>query len=145
MTSSFLDPINERRSHDAKRYAELDSDLCQVCHAYGADKRSFMIRTGYDMAEGVPEFVDMFAVPGKEELKGFFFLNICKSCRGDLIGSIITWFKHRSALRGEPKDHDGYLDSGSDEDRNIPVRINGAIVMMNTEEYDAYRVRKEAR
>jgi len=132
-----------RREHDAKRFNELDGDLCQLCHAYGADKRSLFIDCFYDIHEVVPEAIDLFAVEG-ELMKRGYYLRICKACRGALLGHLQQWRQERIALRDVPKDHDGNPEESDGDTRElIPVRINGATIMMNEYEYSEYKRKRE--
>jgi hypothetical protein len=130
---------DKRRQADAKRFEELDGDLCMLCGAYGADKRSIFMSCLYAIYEVLPEAIQLWYVPGFEEVKHQYYLRVCKSCRGAWLGKLEEWRKDRMALRGQAKTHDGYLiDDEDEEGRNIPVRINGVVVMMDEIEYQEY-------
>ena len=130
----MVNDTKRRREADAKRYAEQDTDLCMVCHAYGADKRSLHISCLYAVHEVVPEAIDLYDVPDKPNT---YYLRICKACRGELLRHLQQWRDERAALRDEPKDHDGRVDD-DDMGRCIPMRVNGATVLMTRDEYNRH-------
>jgi len=138
----MVNRINAQRERDAQRYETQDFDLCQVCHAYGPDKRSLTIDCFYQLNESIPEFIDLFKVEGRS--RDGYYMRICQSCRGRLIAHLQEWFKAGKALRDTPKDHDGGIDYDGDPDANIPIRINGATVMFTREQYDAYKEKHDA-
>ena len=121
-----------RREHDAVRYKELDDDLCQLCHAHGGDKRSLHISCLYAIHEVVPEAIDLWACDPSGQ---GYYLRICKACRGRLLDMLSFWRDECVNLRAVPKDEDGNIEQEGD----IPVRINGRIVMMTEEQYDTYK------
>ncbi len=126
----ILDKIKENRNADAKAFEALDKDLCMLCGAYGADKRSWQSSCFYAIDEAVPEALD---------LKDGFYLRICKSCRGRYLEGLRRWREECVGLRGFTKDHDGYLydtEEEMDPERNIPVRRNGVTVLLTREEWD---------
>src|SRR5688572_4468719 len=85
--------IDNRRKEDAQRFADLKEE-CQLCGAYGADKRMLKMRCFYDLKEVVPEFISLWAVPDmSDDMKEMFFLQICKSCRARLLGKLQEWRK----------------------------------------------------
>lgn len=132
--------LKATREADAKRFVESDGDLCMVCGAYGADKRSVIIETGYQMKEITERFIDLHLVEGRLNERGFY-LRICKMCRGELLGALRSWFESRRDLSERYQlNHDGYIEDEEwrDDARNIPVRIDGRTVMMNPEEYERY-------
>jgi hypothetical protein len=133
----MLEDLLERRQRDKKRWKELDGDLCQLCHAYGPDKRNLFIHCGYAVHEVVPEAIDLSEVEDFET-RGYY-LRICKTCRAKLLEKMEEWRNERVARRDIPKDHDG--EEYWDLEKNIPVRVNGATVMMDEEEYAEYRRR----
>lgn len=57
----------------------------------------------------------------------------CKSCRGDFISLFVRWSKGEFAQKPE----------GSDPERNIPVRVNGAVQMLTRAEWDAMHPDRE--
>lgn len=126
----LLDETAARRKADAKRFAKADEQLCMLCWAYGNDKRSLFVSCFYAVHEAVPEAIDL-----KE--RGYY-LRICKACRGDFLGKMRQWADERRALRDTPKDHDGHVSEENPE-ANIPVRIDGAIVMLTREQWDKRR------
>lgn len=126
--------VASREIEDAKRFHNLDWDLCQLCGAYGDDKRSLKIECFYDVSEVIPEAIDCRQVGGHDG----WFLRLCKSCRGDLLGLLGDWRSNRVDLRGIPKDHDGNIYE-EDESKDIPVRVNGAIKMMSLDEFEVQK------
>lgn len=134
----IIKETERRRAHDAERYAAHDPDLCMLCHAYGADKRSLFVACGYAVYEAVPEAISLHACPNEVLRNRGYYLLLCKSCRSRLLGHMQQWRDECVALRGQPKDHDGHIED-DDPERNIPVRVNGAVVMMTTEEYAHFK------
>lgn len=138
----MLERIRRKQEADAERFKGLDGDLCQLCHAYGEDKRSLWIDCGYDVAEVVPEMMDTRCFEDPDAAKRGHYLRFCKSCRGRLLSAMKEWRRECIALRGTPKDHDGHVED-DDPERNIPVRVNGAIVMLTHEEWDEREARRD--
>lgn len=140
---NWLDRSKKRRERDAKLYAESDSDLCMLCHAYGADKRTWWVSCFYAIHEVVPEALDTFAVPEEQKKHSGYFLWLCKSCRGRFLDMLGKWRSSCVALRDETKDHDGYICYEDDDmpynPANIPVRINGRIVMLDANSYEVWK------
>jgi hypothetical protein len=133
---SILIPLQERRQADAARWAEMDSALCMLCHAHGADKRTLFLSCFYQLPEVIPEIIDLFDLGEPLKDKGYA-LRICKSCRGDFLGMLKEWRDRRLARRPLPKDHDGEeVYAVEDADRNIPYRTHGRTEMMTRSEYD---------
>jgi hypothetical protein len=129
--------LHETREADAKRLGDSDRDLCMVCGAYGADKRSLIVEMGYQLKEISDRFIDLHLVEGRLNQRGFYLL-ICKVCRGELIGKMREWYEERKDLgQRVALDHDGYADDW-DEERPIAVRVDGRAVMMSEEEYAEY-------
>lgn len=138
--SDIIEGTKRKRKADAKSFAELDEKLCMICHAYGEDKRNFRIECFYAVEEAIPEALDLANVEGERG----YFLRICKSCRGAFLGALQKAANERRAIREEPKDSDGDEISGDyDGAKNIPVRIHGAIVYMDDEEYAEWRARNK--
>jgi hypothetical protein len=127
-------------SDDTQRWAELDQDRCQCCWAQGPDMRSLLIECGYEISEVVPEFISLAKIENAPVNRGYY-MRICKTCRARLLGILNHWFASGEALRDVPKDSDG-VPENPDPNANIPVRINGAVVMLNAEEYAEFRARK---
>lgn len=127
---------DERRLRDAERCQQLDGDLCQLCEAHGPDKRSLFIDCFYAFHEVVPEAIDLLLVEKQNDSKhaSGYYLRICKSCRGRLLDMLRDWRDDCVSLRGVLKDHDGNIEDER-EGADIPVRINGRIVMMTLAEY----------
>jgi len=130
----LLDKTRQKREADAKRFVEADHDLCMLCWAYGADKRSLILTCLYDIGEMGPEFIDLGECTGPLKDRGFY-LRICKSCRSKFLGYLQRWRDEQVGLRDLAKDHDGGLLVEDDPERNIPYRINGATVMLTHEEW----------
>ena len=132
-----MEELQRRQERDARAYEQSDDALCMLCHAYGNDKRSLWLSCFYDVKEVMPEALDVFAVP---TLKGRgYYLRLCKSCRGRFLDMLGQWRKACVDLRGLPKDHDGYVFDCEDAEANVPVRINGRIVMMTLEGYEEWK------
>ena len=127
-----------RRTRDAGRFGALDWDACQLCESRGPDRRSLIVNCGYAVHEVIPEAIDVHSVPDMEG-RGYF-LRICKSCRGALLGHLQAWRDERVARRGLPMDEDGDDDGTHDPERCIPVREHGATVWLTREEWDARQV-----
>lgn len=133
----LLADARRRRAEGAERFRESDGDLCMLCDAYGADKRSLFIDCFYAVDEAVPEALDI-AEADIDGHKHGYYLRICKSCRGRLLGALRVWADECRSYRGLPKDHDGDFEI-QDPDAVIPVRIDGTTRMLTREEYDAWR------
>lgn len=129
----MLTDLKEKRAADAVRYNNLDKDECMLCNSYGSDKRSLLIDCLYAVNEVVPEFIDTHDV---ETLpRRSYYLRICKSCRGRLLRHLQMWRQECVDRRTIEKDSDGD-DLHIDPEFNIPVRINGAIKMLNREQWE---------
>ena len=96
MFETLISESRQRREIDAKRFTELDRDLCMICWAYGADKRSWSMNCGYAVHEAIPEAIDMFGLPEGAALKdrGYYLL-LCKSCRGAFLSALGDAASHR--------------------------------------------------
>lgn len=134
-----FDEITQRNLEDAQAFKDHDQDLCMLCHAYGADKRSLFVSCLYDVREVVPEFLNLSKVEDETLRDRGFYLRICKVCRSRLLAALSSWANESREIRDVAKDHDGYRLDGWDEDATIPVRINGATVMLTEEQYAQYR------
>lgn len=133
----MVSEMAERIKRDAVRFAESDDDLCMCCHAYGEDKRSLWIDCFYAVDEVIPEAINISGVdPSPTNHQRGYYLRICKSCRARFLGMMDTWWKDGVARRDIPKDHDGDIECETDPDRNIPVRIHGAVAMLTPAEWD---------
>lgn len=111
----------------------MDDDTCQLCYAYGPDKRSVVMSCFYDLTEAVPEF---------KEVGGVYRLRVCKTCRSELLIRLQDWSQEAKKKRGFPKGSDGELttlDELMEPRRNIPVRVFGAVVMLTREDYDKWQ------
>ena len=129
MFEKMIAEMEARRAADAKRYEGADEALCMICWAYGNDKRSLFLSCFYAVHEAIPEAIDLASCGEKLKDRGYY-LRICKSCRASLLDHLRRWADERRTLRDTPKDHDGHIDYANPE-ANIPVRIDGAIVMLN--------------
>jgi hypothetical protein len=138
---ALLDREAARRAGDAEKYEAHDEDLCMLCGAYGADKRSLRITCLYAIHEVVPEALELTDVPGPDRWHGYY-LRICKSCRGRLLDHLGAWRNECVSMREVPKNHDGAPED-TPPGRDIPVRINGRTVMMALEEYEAWAAREQ--
>lgn len=138
--ADMIADLEERRRRDKERWAALDDDQCQLCHAEGPDMRSTFFGCLYAVEEAVPEVIDLWEVR-EDELRRLYYLRICKTCRGDLLGRMAEWRNEAIARRELPKDADGCPEA--DPEQNIPVRINGAVKMLTAGEYEVYRAERE--
>lgn len=136
--TDWLEDLKKQREADAEKFRTCDDDLCMICHAYGADKRSLFISMFYQLKEVAPEFIELFAV---EEFKDRgYYLRLCKSCRGAVMSALREAFNLRRRLRGTLLDHDGYrMDEEYIDGYNIPVRVDGVVVMMDQYQYEEYK------
>lgn len=131
-----IDRMYETGQSDAEAFRNMDDDLCMLCHAHGADKRCLFLSCLYDVKESVPEALSLADV---EEWnvngRSFYYLRICKNCRGEFLRMLREWRLGAIARRNIPKDHDGHpvLQEGT-----IPVRKDGRVVYMTEEEYGKY-------
>lgn len=120
---ALMENAKVKREANAKRFKELDDDLCQLCGAHGSDKRSLYLDCFYDIQEVVPEAIDLHGVENLRE-RGYY-LRICKSCRGRFLFHLGQWRSECLYMRNVPKDHDG--DPEVDRSGMYPVRVNGTI------------------
>lgn len=140
--SDIVAAMKSRQAADAERYANLDGDLCQLCHAYGADKRTLIVRYFYAIEEVVPEVIDLSGVEdGKRE---GYMLRTCKRCRGEFLGMMERWADECRGRRGTPKDHDGETDPEWTEGL-IPVRQHGRTVYVTEEQWREMRTTPNTR
>ena len=133
----MLDRTRNRQFDDAERYDSLDPDECQLCGAYGADKRTLRLSCFYAVHEVVPEAVDLAECNVPEPLRSFYYLRICKNCRGELLSALGEWRDAMVARRDAPKDHDGHDVDSPIDGRCIPVRENGRVVYLTEAEWEA--------
>lgn len=140
--NDLLRETDERRERDKARFEALDGDLCQLCYAYGCDKRSLVVDCFYAVHELVPEAIDLHLVEGRLNKRGYY-LRICKRCRGEFLMAMQRWARERMTHRAELKDHDGDTLDDEDEERCVPMRVAGATVMMTVEQAEAHRARQK--
>lgn len=134
MISKTIQHSLDRYKADAKRFGSLDMGKCQLCEAAGPDMRSLFVGCGYAVHEVVEESICLSGIESLHD-RGHF-LRICKTCRGRLLEHMRVWAEECRAMRGIPKDSDG-SPVEQDPERNIPVRVHGAVVMMTRKEYEA--------
>jgi len=108
--AQLLEESERSRQADAETYASLDQEICQICGAYGEDKRSLYMGCFYALKEIAPEFLSLWHVGTSEDMKRLFYLRICKSCRAEILGAVKKALNTRRALRSRKLDHDGYLE-----------------------------------
>lgn len=128
----------QRYLDDARRFTESNPDECMLCGVISEDCRTLVARYFYDLTEQVPEMIALQGVPGREG-EGFL-LRTCKACRGAFLGKLREWRSECIAKRGKPMDSDGGLKAesvDSDPERNIPVRVDGAVKWFTRAEWDA--------
>jgi hypothetical protein len=133
----YIRQVKARREKDARRYAELDEDTCMLCNAQGPDMRSLFVSCFYSIEEVLPEAISMHDVPDAPDPRAYY-LRICKTCRASFLSKLAEWWNERSEWRDIAKDSDGSPEICYG---TIPVRINGAIVMMSEEQYEEYQRR----
>ena len=121
---------------DQERHDVQDNNLCMLCHAYGADKRSLNISAFYRLTEFIPELIDLKNVDSTD--KDTYYLRICKHCRAKLFQKLSEWRKEAISRRDEVKNHDGQLLENRTDDK-IYVRINGESVPMTKEQYEKFQ------
>lgn len=131
-----LKAIEAKRIQDAERYQNNDHDLCQCCHAYGSDKRSLFVACFYQIDEMIPEFIDLHNTDSPQ--RGYY-MRICKTCRARFLRHLEQWYEEGVRRRKLTKDHDGEAYGEYGPEANIPVRINGATVMMTAGQYATYK------
>ena len=141
MLNRIMAESQARREKGRERWESHDPNLCMACHAYGHDKRSLFISCFYEIAEFVPEFIDLHLCPDSVKNKGYY-LRICKNCRGEFLAMLREWFAQATTRRGVAKDGDGHPDDWN-TDNNIPVRVDGRIIMMNEHQYEIYKKQRE--
>lgn len=137
MSETLAEYLTAKNQAEAERFKNADPDLCMLCHAYGADKRSLFVDCLYDVQEVVPEFIALRGVENEALRNRGFYLRICKTCRARLLEMMRKWAANCRELRDVPKDHDGGVDFG--EEATIPVRISGATVMLTPEAYEQWK------
>lgn len=109
---------------------------CAVCGEVGQDRRTLRISHGYELREVSEKFERTQILESSPDSRlsdplPAWKLTTCKECRADLMGLLRRWIESGSAVDRR------WISS--DPERNIPVRIDGAIVMMTREEYDQWR------
>lgn len=135
MARDIVAEMHARVTRDAERFALLDPERCMLCGAQGPDKRSLYLDCFYAIHEVLPEAIDLTRCGVEAHERGYYLL-ICKACRGRLLATLAMWRAECLAMRGQPLDSDGTLE---EPDKDIPVRILGATVMMSDDEWRAYR------
>jgi hypothetical protein len=140
----MLDEADAKNRADAERFKALDQDVCQLCDAKGEDKRSLFIDCMYDVQEVVPDAINLHYVDTFVKHQQGYYMRLCKTCRGRLLEHMRVWAEECKQMRGLPKDSDG-LPEYNDPERNIPMRINGTVVMMTRAEYDAYIAKRDSK
>ena len=137
----WIEQTQEDRERDVAYWQGHDQDLCMLCQAQGEDKRSLFISCFYAVNEVIPEAIDLTECPDNVKDRGYY-LRICKNCRGELLDMLGEWRAGCVQRRGTPMNRDGYSEE-SIPGADIPMRVNGRIVMMTTEQYEDYRKSRE--
>lgn len=101
-------------------------EQCQVCEALGDDRRTLVISCGYDLHEVSKKFART-----PDDRHAQFMLLVCKDCRGDFLGVLRRWVAKEFILKQEES-----------SDRNIPLRVDGRIIMLTKAEWDAYTTQR---
>lgn len=111
--------------------------LCQICNQEGEDLRTLRLQYLYDLSEISDKLTREEATirfDGGYEANAkyvFWTIQTCKDCRGDFLGVLRRWIS--GELVSQTQDN---------PDRNIPVRVDGRVVMMTTDEYQAHISRR---
>lgn len=101
-----LEVTRARRAADKARFEALPPDKCMLCEVEGPDMRGLYVSCGYAVHEAVPEMIDTWLV--KEPVGvPFWYLRICKSCRGAFLQHLATWADERKQRRGLEMTTDG--------------------------------------
>lgn len=119
-----------------QRYDEHDDDLCMLCHAYGADKRSLHISAFYRLTEFIPELIDLRDVEDTD--KDTYYLRICKHCRAELFRHLKEWRKEAVDRRDKVKNHDGRVLDNQMGDQ-IYIRRNGESIPVTRQQYEKFK------
>jgi hypothetical protein len=134
-TSRYIEELAERRIRDARRFEEMEDDLCMLCGAEGPDKRSLWISYFYAIHEVLPEAIDLHGVADEAIASRGYVLRSCKECRGKFLSYLALWRQHCLNMRDVPKDEDGEPLGPLEPGRDIPVRVNGRTVYMTEAEW----------
>ena len=106
-------------------------ETCQICNQEGQGLRRLYLQYLYDLSEISDklkkEEVTVRFADGHEVKNVFWTICTCKECRGDFLEILRHWTSGEFVT--QTKD---------DPERNIPVRVDGRVVMMNTEEWQAH-------
>jgi hypothetical protein len=118
----------DRKRLEAK---ETIMELCQICNQEGEDRRTLHLQYFYDMSEIsdklVKEEVTIRFADGHEVKNVFWTIRTCKDCRGHFLDVVRRWTSGEFVTQTE-----------DDPERNIPVRVDGRVVMMTTEEWQSH-------
>ena len=109
-------------------------ELCQICNQEGEDRRTLRLQYFYDLSEMSDKFekeeVTIRFADGHEVKNVFWSIRTCKDCRGNFLGTLRRWTSGEFVTATE-----------DNPERNIPVRVDGRVVMMTTEEWQAHTAR----
>lgn len=98
----------------------MSTDVCKRCGDLGPDLRTLSVDCFYDLTEtGIP----FFERKASDKDGTLYRLRFCKSCRSDFISMLSEWF----------------FTPRNDGEGTIPVRVNGAVRMLTSEQLKAYR------
>lgn len=136
----LINHTEQRRELDKQRFEQLDQGQCQLCLASGCDKRSLVIDCFYAIGEVIDEAIDLHEVENGLNGRGYY-LRICKNCRGEFLAHLRQWADEARKRRGSLMDDDGHPEDDIPE-KNIPVRVDGRIVMMTPCEHKEYNREK---
>lgn len=105
---------------------------CRICGGLFPDLRTLKIDYFYQMNEVSPKF----ELEKKNDPVGALYTipDTCKECRGDLLDFIARWASGdvaRERLQLEA------VETG--DGRNIPVRVNGRVIIMTAAEYASHQ------
>lgn len=114
-----------------------ERDECPICGESDEmqDARTLRLAYGYKLDEASVKLQHHFYREHSDadanefpDLRPFYSIRTCKSCRADFMGLLRSWCA-------------GQIAAGRQEynfDRNIPVRVDGATVWMTRPEWNAY-------
>ncbi len=98
-------------------------DKCQICGQESQDLRTLRLSYLYQISEINPTF--------EMDSNGFYRITTCKDCRGEFLGMLGHWATGAFVAGRNPLPH-----------QNIPVSVNGRVVMMSPEEWKAHTAKQ---
>ena len=109
-------------------------ELCQICNQEGEDRRTLRLEYFYDLSEISDKLkkaeVTIRFADGHEVKDVLWTIRTCKDCRGDFLGILRRWTNGEFITQTRGR-----------SERNIPVRVDGRVIMMTAEEWQAHTAR----